>query len=201
MNRNFRPEFRFDEAPSRKHGEGEEIRFGFGKSSLGLVLVAASEKGIVSVSIGADQTSLMETLQQEFPSAHLVRERGTLDDFIPRVIDFVENPVGTFDQPLDLRGTDFQKSVWRAVQQIPAGQTSSYSEIAGKIGAPKAIRAVASSCSKSKFAIIVPCHRVLHKDGTPCGGGGENNWQVVLIAREVRVQQANGVAKKKRKSG
>ena len=168
----------------RPNGPNEEIRFSFGNSSLGLVLVAASDKGIVSVSIGKDQAAMIETLQQEFPSAHFVRERGTLDDFIPRVIAFIENPVGIFDLPLDLRGTDFQKRVWRAVQKIPAGQTSNYSQIALLIGHPKAIRAVASSCSKSKFAIIIPTHRVLHKDGTPCGGGGEHNWQTVLIRRE-----------------
>lgn len=194
MSRNFRPRNSFEEPVTRPDERmGEEIRFGFGKSSLGLVLVAASDKGIVSISIGKVQGELMETLQQEFPEAHLVREHGTLDDFVPRVIEFIEAPAGVFDLPLDLRGTDFQKRVWRAVQKIPAGETSSYSEIAAKIGSPKAIRAVASSCSKSKFSIIVPCHRVLHKDGSPCGGGGENNWQVVLIGREAGNERTEAV--------
>jgi AraC family transcriptional regulator, regulatory protein of adaptative response / methylated-DNA-[protein]-cysteine methyltransferase len=187
MSRSFKPSHPFTEASRdhRRSGEGsEEIRFGLGKSSLGLVLVAASDRGIVSVSIGKEQGALIETLQDEFPSAHLVRERGTLDDFIPHVVDFIDKPAGVFDLPLDMRGTDFQRSVWRAVQKIPFGKTSSYSAIAAQIGRPKAVRAVASSCTKSKFAIIVPTHRVLHKDGTPCGGGGEDNWQRVLIGRE-----------------
>ncbi len=204
MTRNFKRKDPFAEGAAHgRGGQGEEIRFAFGKSSLGLVLVAASDKGLVSVSIGATQSELLETLQEEFPEAHLVRERGTLDDFLPRVIEFIENPAGIFELPLDLRGTDFQKCVWRAVQKIPMGQTSSYSEIAATIGSPKAIRAVASSCTKSKFSIIIPCHRILHKDGTPTGGGGEENWQRVLIGREAGAEgrtNSGGAGKQKRRA-
>jgi AraC family transcriptional regulator of adaptative response/methylated-DNA-[protein]-cysteine methyltransferase len=165
----------------------EDIRLAFGHTTMGCCLVATSDKGLVSVSIGKDQTSLIETLRQEFPLADLVRERGTLDDFVPRVVEFIERPIGRFDLPMDLRGSEFQKRVWRAVQSIPCGETSSYSQVAAQIGHPKAIRAVASSCSKCRFPIIVPCHRVLHKDGSPTGGGGELNWQRVLMARETQL--------------
>lgn len=166
---------------------GEEIRYAFGSSSLGSVLVAAGARGLVSVSVSlaqASPASLLETLRAEFPPACLVREHGTLDDLLPRVLAFIEHPAGVCDLPLDLRGSEFQKSVWRAVQAIPCGQTRSYSDIATAIGSPKAIRAVASACARCKFSLLIPCHRVLHKDGTPTGGGGEENWQTVLLRRE-----------------
>lgn len=147
----------------RSRQRNEELRFALARSSLGLVLVAASAKGIVSISLGEEQSRLIEILQEEFPMAHLIRENGTLDDLLPGVIEFIEKPVGDFTWPLDMRGTDFQKSVWRAVQKIPAGETRTYGEIAAAIGAPKAIRAVGSSCTKCKLAMVVPCHRVTSK--------------------------------------
>lgn len=183
----------------RPEGEGEEIRYSFGQSSLGWVLVAASDKGIASISIGEARESLIEGLQEEFPLAHLVRENGTLDDMVPRVIEFINEPVGEFDLPLDMRGTDFQKRVWRAVQKIPVGQTSTYSEIASIIGSPKAIRAVGSSCAKSKFSMVVPCHRVLSKGGSSGRDDSGGERRRMSIEREVGMGKHGPSTRAKRK--
>lgn len=189
MNRRQRRQDPFSARPARvaEAGPGEEIRYAFGSSSLGHVLVATGARGLVFVSVAlfrASPASLLEALRAGFPTALLVREHGTLDDLLPRVVAFIEHPAGVCDLPLDLRGTDFQQSVWRAVQAIPCGQTRSYSDIAAQIGAPKAIRAVASACARCQFSILIPCHRVLHKDGTPTSGGGDENWQTLLLGRE-----------------
>ncbi|MDZ4290182.1 MAG: methylated-DNA--[protein]-cysteine S-methyltransferase [Prosthecobacter sp.] len=186
MIKNFKRREMFEEGIRRHEGKmGEEIRFVMGPSSLGLVLVASSQKGIVAILLGGGRKQLVEELQQDFPQAHLVRENGSCEDVVPRVIECIEDPARDLDLPLDMRGTDFQKRVWRAVREIPMGQTTTYSEIASKIGAPKAIRAVGSACSKSKFAVVIPCHRVLHKDGSLCGGSWGSDTQRMLIDREV----------------
>ena len=93
------------------------------------------------------------------------------------VIGYLAMPAGRFPLALDLRGTVFQQRVWREVQKIPCGQTSTYARIAEAIGAPKAIRAVASSCTRCWFAFAVPCHRVLHSAGAkPARDGRRYRW-------------------------
>ena len=143
----------------------EEIRYGTGKCPLGSVLVAASDKGIVSIMIRRKPADLLRDLRLQFPKAALVRKENESSVILRKVIAYVAGPFGRFKLPLDMRGTDFQKKVWRAVQEIPFGCTSTYSKIAEAIGAPKAIRAVASSCSRCGFAFAVPCHRVQHSAG------------------------------------
>jgi AraC family transcriptional regulator, regulatory protein of adaptative response / methylated-DNA-[protein]-cysteine methyltransferase len=175
-------------APSHEAAKsGEEIRFAAGESSLGLILVASSAKGLVSILLGEDENLLIEDLQRRFPDARLVHgDRNDDEQRLKRVLDFAESPSLDLDLPLDIRGTDFQRRVWQALREIPVGQTLSFTDIAHKVGEPKAMRAVGNACSTNNLALAIPCHRVLHRDGSLSGGF---HWgdarQRVLLDREV----------------
>jgi AraC family transcriptional regulator of adaptative response/methylated-DNA-[protein]-cysteine methyltransferase len=137
----------------------ETIRYGTGRCALGALLVASSEQGIVSIMVRDTRSRLIQDLEARFPKAKLVPGcKGT----VAKVAKYIAAPFRPFTLPLDIRGTELQQRVWREVRKIPFGGTSTYSRIAEAIGAPKAIRAVASACSRSWFAFAVPCHRVLH---------------------------------------
>lgn len=140
----------------------EEIRYGTGKCRLGALLVASSAKGLVSIIVRDEGVRLMPELCRRFPKAQLVRDEKGMRAVVVRVARYIAAPVERFDLPLELRGTDLQRRVWTEVRRIPFGETSTYAKIAAAIGAPKAIRAVAQSCSRSWFSFAVPCHRVLH---------------------------------------
>jgi len=143
----------------------EEIRYGTGKCALGRILVATSDKGIVSIMIRPKPEQLAQELRLRFPRATLLHDEKACRAVVAKVISYVAAPSGRFRLPLDIRGTELQQRVWNEVRRIPFGRTSTYTKIAAAIGAPKAIRAVANSCSRSWFAFAVPCHRVLHKGG------------------------------------
>jgi AraC family transcriptional regulator, regulatory protein of adaptative response / methylated-DNA-[protein]-cysteine methyltransferase len=143
----------------------EEIRYGTGKSAVGPVLVASSDKGIVTVMVREKQAQLIRDIRARFPRAELVRDEKGCAPAVAKVVRYIAAPFGRFKLTLDIRGTELQRRVWSEVRSIPFGRTSTYSKIAEAIGAPKAIRAVAQSCSRSWFAFAVPCHRVLHKGG------------------------------------
>jgi AraC family transcriptional regulator of adaptative response/methylated-DNA-[protein]-cysteine methyltransferase len=163
----------------------EEIHYGTGQSSLGPILVASSAKGVVSILIGEDRDQLVQDLQQRFPRARLIRNNRDDEGLVARVVDFIETPIHGLDLPLDIRGTAFQQRVWQLLREIPAGETTTYTDLARKIGAPKAIRAVGNACSTNNIAVAIPCHRVLHKDGSLSGGyHWGNDRQRALINRE-----------------
>jgi AraC family transcriptional regulator of adaptative response/methylated-DNA-[protein]-cysteine methyltransferase len=168
----------------RAGGANEDIRFAVGQSSLGAILVASSDKGVASILIGDDPDELVRDLQDRFPKARLVGGDKEYESMVVRVIGFVEKPKIGLNLPLDVRGTAFQRRVWQALQDIPVGQTSSYSEIASKIGAPKAIRAVASACAANNIAVAIPCHRVVRNDGALSGYAWGVERKRELVARE-----------------
>ncbi len=143
----------------------ETIRYGTGRCALGALLVASSERGIVSIMVRDTQSRLIRDLAARFPRAELVRDEKAGKATVAKVARYIAAPFRPFALPLDIRGTELQQRVWSAVRKIPFGETSTYSTIAAAIGTPKAIRAVANSCSRSWFAFAVPCHRVLHKGG------------------------------------
>ena len=149
----------------RQGGKDADIRFAIGQSALGAVLVAASDKGVCAILMGDDPEELIRDLEKRFPKANLIGADRDFEDMIAQVVGFVEAPGIGLDLPLDLRGTAFQQRVWQALREIPAGKTASYTEIAERIGAPKAVRAVAQACAANKIAVAVPCHRVVRNDG------------------------------------
>lgn len=165
-------------------GNSETIHYSIGACSFGSILVARSEKGICAILIHDDDKPLLIDLQQRFPKATLLEDESDFKHWLAQVIHFVETPKNDLELPLDIRGTLFQQRVWQLLQTIPLGTTASYTDIATKLGDPKAVRAVARACAANPIALLVPCHRVVRSDGGISGyrWGVENKR--TLIARE-----------------
>jgi AraC family transcriptional regulator, regulatory protein of adaptative response / methylated-DNA-[protein]-cysteine methyltransferase len=166
----------------------EQIRYGTGKSAAGPVLVASSDKGIVTIMVREKPAQLLRDIRARFPKAELVRDEKGCAPAVAKVVKYIAAPFERFNLRLDVRGTELQQRVWNEVRKIPFGGTSTYSKIAEAIGAPKAIRAVAQSCSRCWFAFAIPCHRVLHKDAAGKTGGQYRRvaYEARLLARKKR---------------
>jgi AraC family transcriptional regulator of adaptative response/methylated-DNA-[protein]-cysteine methyltransferase len=167
----------------RMTGE-DEISFAIARCLLGVVLVARSEKGVCAISMGDGSRALVRDLQDRFRSARLVCVGAAFEALAATVTSFVEVPAHGLDLPLDVRGTAFQQRVWLALQDIPAGATASYADIARRIGAPKAVRAVAGACAANPLALAIPCHRVIRSDGALSGYRWGIERKRALLARE-----------------
>lgn len=159
----------------RRHGEGLRIRYALFETALGVVLVAASERGVCAVSLGDEAGVLEADLRRDFRAADLARDDEAVGPWAEPVLRILAGPPGgsltetaqaLLALPVDVRGTAFQRRVWAALRQIPAGETRTYGEVAAAIGQPSAARAVAQACGANALALIVPCHRVV-------GAGGE----------------------------
>ena len=168
----------------RAGGEGTSIRFAVGECFLGSVLVAATDKGICSILLGEDPQKLVEDLQDRFPRARLIGGDQEFEDWVAQVVGFVEMPKQGLGLPLDVRGTAFQQRVWRALREVPAGSTVSYQQVAERIGAPKAVRAVAQACASNAIAVAIPCHRVVRTDGALSGYRWGVERKRALLQRE-----------------
>ena len=168
----------------RARGADEQIRFALGQSSLGAVLVAASERGVCAIMMGDDPAALLRELQDRFAQASLIGADQAFEAYVGRVISLIEEPAHSVDLPLDVRGTAFQRRVWQALRRIPPGSTASYAQIARRIGAPKAMRAVAQACGANPLAIAIPCHRVVRTDGALSGYRWGVERKRVLLRRE-----------------
>ena len=168
----------------RSGGAGMAIRFAIGECSLGAILVAASDRGVCAILLGDDPEALARDLQDRFPRAELIGGDAGFERLVAQVVGFVEMPKRGLDLPLDVRGTAFQQRVWAALQEIPAGTTASYSEIARRIGAPRAVRAVAGACAANALAVAIPCHRVVRSDGGLSGYRWGIERKRVLLERE-----------------
>lgn len=169
----------------RARGAGESIRFAVGDCSLGAVLVAATDKGVCAIMLGDDPEALVRDLQDRFGNARLIGADQAFEQWVAKVIGFVEAPALGLDLPLDVRGTAFQQRVWQALREIPAGQTASYTEIAARIGAPQAVRAVARACASNAIAVAIPCHRVVLQSGARSGYRWGVKRKHALLDREV----------------
>jgi AraC family transcriptional regulator of adaptative response/methylated-DNA-[protein]-cysteine methyltransferase len=150
-------------------GDGATIRFAAGECSLGSILVAATNLGVCSIAIGNDPNTLVRELQDRFPKAELIGGDKRFERMVARVVAFVENPSIGLELPLDVQGTSFQQRVWKALCEIPCGETRTYSEIAQKLGQPNATRAVAAACAANTLAVAIPCHRVVRTNGSLSG--------------------------------
>jgi AraC family transcriptional regulator of adaptative response/methylated-DNA-[protein]-cysteine methyltransferase len=149
---------------SRGNGDYELFTYGVAKSTLGNVLVATGNKGVVAVLIGESPAEVTADLRARFPRVQLIRDDQTLVSETSQLVNYIESAKEDVNFDLDLRGTDFQKKVWRAVRKVKISETTTYTDLARVIGFPKAIRAVARACSINPLAFVVPCHRVLHKE-------------------------------------
>jgi AraC family transcriptional regulator of adaptative response/methylated-DNA-[protein]-cysteine methyltransferase len=168
----------------RAGGTGAAIRFAVGECSLGSILVAATEKGVCAILLGDDPDALVRELQDRFSQARLIGADKDFEQLVAQVVGLVEAPRLGLDLPLDVRGTAFQQRVWQALREIPAGSTASYAEIAGRIGAPHAVRAVGAACASNPIAVAIPCHRVVRSDGGLAGYRWGVERKRALLRRE-----------------
>ncbi len=153
----------------RAGGARERLCFAIAQCALGAILVASSEKGVAAILLGDEPDALARDLQDRFPHAELIGGNGDYEAFVAGVIGFVQAPGLGLHLPLDVRGTAFQQQVWRALCEVPAGEVVTYTEIARRIGAPAATRAVAGACAANHIAVAIPCHRVVRSDGAISG--------------------------------
>ncbi|MGM0768804.1 MAG: bifunctional transcriptional activator/DNA repair enzyme AdaA [Pseudomonadota bacterium] len=154
----------------RKGGEGELIAYACRQTALGLLMMAATDTGVCFAEFGEDEDSLRAQLMHEFPRAELTlsqaRAAPELDAWIAALDAHLSHNQPRPQVPLDMRGTTFQVRVWKLLLSVREGEVLSYSELARRMGAPQAVRAVASACGRNRIAVLVPCHRVLRSDGT-----------------------------------
>jgi len=169
-------------------GEGRVVSYAIGDSSLGRLLVAATSHGICSINVGMDDGELVTLLKREYPKARIVKS-GKASSFLSGVKDHLNGQ--QVKLPLDLQGTDFQLRVWAALRTIPIGSTRSYSDVAEMIGEPAAVRAVANACGANPVPLIVPCHRVVRKDGSLGGYRLGIPRKKALLAKERMLASAN----------
>lgn len=168
----------------RAGGADIDIRFAVGECSLGSILVASSHRGVCAISLGDDPDMLVRHLQDKFPRSNLIGGDSGFEELMAKVVGFIEAPMLGLDLPLDIRGTTFQQRVWQALREIPAGTTVSYTDIANRIGMPKAVRAVAQACGANALAVAIPCHRVVRSDGSLSGYRWGVERKSVLLKRE-----------------
>lgn len=154
-------------AQKRRQGAGETLRYAIGPCPLGLLLLAASERGACALLFGDNEQELEQELRERFSAAELQRDQHGLDDWLNAVVAQVEEPARAAQLPLDLRGSVFQQRVWQALRAIPAGQTRRYGELAEQIGSHP--RAVARACASNPLGLLVPCHRVIGASGSLTG--------------------------------
>jgi AraC family transcriptional regulator of adaptative response/methylated-DNA-[protein]-cysteine methyltransferase len=170
----------------RSGGKDQRIRFAVGQCSLGSILVAASARGICAIALGDDPEALCHDLERRFPRARLVGGDPEFDALVSNVVGIVENPSRVSTLPLDVQGTAFQERVWRALTKIPPGTTTTYGELARRLGTPRATRAVARACAQNPVAIAIPCHRVVRTNGELAGYRWGIERKRELLRRERR---------------
>ncbi len=172
----------------RQGGERATVQFVVGCCQLGEFLVAESERGICAILLGRSAEILIAELETLFPKANLISGDAAYAQRVASVVSLLEHPGRDIDLPLDIQGTAFQQQVWQALQEIPAGSTVSYQDIAERIGKPKAVRAVAGACAANRLAVVIPCHRVVRSDGALSGyrWGVERKKQLLSLEAEQR---------------
>jgi len=153
----------------RQRGRGMDIRYGFGSSRYGKIVVGITDKGVCCILFGATQKEMLDDLQSRFSNATLLRDSEYLEPIVASIVKKIDSPQSAIKLSLDIQGTAFQEKVWAALREIPAGATATYSDVASSIGKPKASRAVASACAANPLAVIVPCHRVVRAGGELSG--------------------------------
>jgi AraC family transcriptional regulator of adaptative response/methylated-DNA-[protein]-cysteine methyltransferase len=162
----------------------ETIRYAWGVSTLGQFLVAASEQGVVALEFGSENGSLVHELESRFPNADVVMDASVLARVVEKTTTLIEQPASVTSLVADLRGSNFERRVWGALQSIPAGESSTYGELASRLGMPGNAQDIAAACDANTIAVIVPCHRVVKNDGTIANYRWGITRKLVLLVRE-----------------
>jgi AraC family transcriptional regulator, regulatory protein of adaptative response / methylated-DNA-[protein]-cysteine methyltransferase len=171
-------------AAYRKGGTGMHIGYAVANSSLGKVLVGATERGVSAVYLGDRESSLVEALRKEYPKAEISRANGASEAWLKEILQRIEGSAPSVELPLDVKATAFQRRVWQELQKIPRGTTRTYTQVAQSLGKPEAVRAVARACATNPVSIVVPCHRVVRMDGNLAGYRWGLSRKEKLLERE-----------------
>jgi AraC family transcriptional regulator of adaptative response/methylated-DNA-[protein]-cysteine methyltransferase len=162
------------------------IEFTIVPSTLGSLLVAASEKGVCHVRFADAGVDLEEDLGREFPYADLREDPVRLKPWSDALVSYVDGYSTHLEVPLDVRGSRFEQRVWKALRSIPRGDTRAYSEVADSLGLPRGARAVARACARNPVAVAIPCHRVVEKSGELGGYRWGPSRKRALLQREAK---------------
>ena len=174
----------------RSRGAAVRMRFGTVQTSLGWLLVAATEAGVCAVKLGDTANGLVRDLRAEFDAAEVSEDGEAVTEYLTALREHIENQQPTPDLPLDVQATSFQARVWDVLKKIPYGETRSYTEVAKAIGNPSAVRAVARACATNPAALLIPCHRVMREDGEL----GGYRWGIERKAELLRREEEKGAA-------
>ena len=165
---------------------GETLRFAFGETALGHVLVARSERGVAAILLGADRSQLRRDLAAGFPSTRLQEDEHGLAATVAAVAALIAAPKRGLDLPLDLRGTEQERAVWQALRAIPPGETRNYGSIAKSLPVPATAQDVGAACAANRLAVAIPCHRLVKADGSIAG----YRWGVRRKRQLIALEQA-----------
>ncbi len=168
----------------RKGALKMNIDYAMVETSMGWMLVAASDRGVCLVELADNREQLQQRLRSHFGNANLGEGNGDFLKLVESVVEKIEIPGKSIDFPMDIQGTAFQQRIWQQLAKIPAGHTATYTEIATKIGQPLAVRAVANACAANKLAVLIPCHRVIRADGSLGGYRWGLERKSSLLAKE-----------------
>lgn len=170
----------------------DAIRYAIGQSSLGPFLAALSDRGLVMIEFDLNEADL----GARFPEARLVEDAAALRETLGRLSRLIDRPEEGLDIALDLRGSDFECRVWTALRDVPSGTTTTYGKIAARLGVPRLAREVGEACAANRLAVVVPCHRIVKKDGSISGYRWGVRRKRVLLEKEHRARflQRAGVA-------
>ena len=162
----------------------ETIRYAWGMSSLGKFIAASSDYGLVALEFTKREGPLTSALTSLFPEAVLVEDSTSLRETVEKAKSLIEHPGAGTSVPVDMRGSDFERRVWSALQEIPTGRTTSYVELACRLGGPRLAQEVGEACAANKIAVAIPCHRVVKKNGSLSGYRWGTWRKRVLLERE-----------------
>lgn len=165
---------------------GETLRFGFGQSVLGLVIVAESARGVAAILLGDDRARLRGDLAAAFPGARLQEDAQHVAQSVAAVVALIAAPRGSLDLPLDPRGTALERAVWAALSAIPPGETRSYGSLAQALPLPATAQEVGAACAANRLAVAIPCHRLVKADGSIAG----YRWGVRRKRQLIALEQA-----------
>lgn len=160
------------------------VRYSLASCGMGRLLLAAGGRGVCAIALGDDDASLCRWLSERFPGGELHESQRDCRAWLKQTLAFLERPAGGLKLPLEMQGTAFQRQVWKALMRIPCGRTTTYAQLAQKIGRPTAVRAVASACAANRIALAIPCHRVIRSDGSLGGYRWGVDRKRELLARE-----------------
>jgi AraC family transcriptional regulator of adaptative response/methylated-DNA-[protein]-cysteine methyltransferase len=171
-------------ATYRLGGKGMDIQYTIADSPLGRLLVGATEKGVSAVYLGDRDATLTSELKKEYPRATVAENKNGMKKWVGAIVEHLRGHEPHLDLPTDVQATAFQRRVWEELRRIPYGATRTYGEVAKAIGKPKAVRAVANACASNPTCVVVPCHRVIHSDGTLSGYRWGAERKESLLKRE-----------------